>query len=280
MSLSIHGAASSDAKYIAGVAGLYTTSCIHCSHALDELKTNNSVDRKSTYGPLRDRPVAARSIIDERLLLCPQCGWWYRSYASTTTDYQHLRFYKSRAASVGVLKSFSAQDVSTPAEEVRAYLVGKYSSRFEVHPRVMEQTVESVFRSLGYETRLTAYSKDGGVDVVLQRDGQDVAVQVKRYKNKIGVEQIRELVGTLSLSPGYYGGMFVTSSSFTEGAESAASTANALGYRVELIDANAFFERLQLAQSADAETTRRRARQAARKATLTQYYNDSSRLEY
>ena len=48
------------------------------------------------------------------------------------------------------------------------------------------------FGDLGYRARVTAYSGDDGIDVIL--DGDDdkaVGVQVKRYKNRIEVDQIR-----------------------------------------------------------------------------------------
>jgi len=42
-----------------------------------------------------------------------------------------------------------------------------------VNPRVFEETVASVFRDLGYHTRITGYSHDDGIDVVM--DGPDDA---------------------------------------------------------------------------------------------------------
>lgn len=64
----------------------------------------------------------------------------------------------------------------------------------DVHPRVLEQIVCSIFKDLGYKARVTAYSADGGVDVILDgANDNTVGVQVKRYKQerRIEAEQIR-----------------------------------------------------------------------------------------
>jgi restriction system protein len=54
---------------------------------------------------------------------------------------------------------------------------------------MFEETVASVFRSLGYDATVTAYSGDGGIDVILHKGEERIGVQVKRYRNSISVEQ-------------------------------------------------------------------------------------------
>jgi len=57
-------------------------------------------------------------------------------------------------------------------------------------PRV---TVASVFRDCGFHARVTSYSGDGGIEVILERGDETIGVQVKRYKSAIDAEQIRSL---------------------------------------------------------------------------------------
>ena len=65
------------------------------------------------------------------------------------------------------------------------YLTAKYEERFIINPRLFEETVASVFKSIGYFTRVTAYQNDGGIDIILDgNDNKVIGVQVKRYSSK------------------------------------------------------------------------------------------------
>jgi restriction system protein len=120
-----------------------------------------------------------------------------------------------------------------------------------MHPQLFEETVASVFRDLGYQAVATAYSGDDGIDVVLQGpEGDTIGVQVKRYKEsrRIGVDQIRELAGSLVLQ-GWTTGIFVTTSDFQSGAHSTVDRLERFrGMRIELVNATRFYDQLQLAQ--------------------------------
>ncbi len=114
--------------------------------------------------------------------------------------------------------------------------------------RLLEITVTSVFRDLGYEAEATAYSADGGIDVILRKaNGSTTGVQVKRVRSAIEVEQIRALAGALLLG-GHTSGVFVTTSRFRSGAVSAAARLRDLCMPVELIDSVRFLEALKISQ--------------------------------
>jgi restriction system protein len=139
-------------------------------------------------------------------------------------------------------------DMSQGIEEVRRFLVAKYEARFEMHPRLLELTVTSVFRDLGYQAEATAYSADGGIDVILRAsNGSTSGVQVKRLRSAIEVEQIRALAGAMLLG-GHTSGVFVTTSRFRSGAVSAASRLRDLCMPVELIDSVRFLQALKISQ--------------------------------
>ena len=137
--------------------------------------------------------------------------------------------------------------MSTPISEIRSYLAARYESRFTLHPRLLEETVASVFGNLGYISVATAYSGDDGIDVILRKADETIGVQVKRYKDNIEVEQIRSLAGALVLN-GFTLGMFVTTSAFQRGAPATAAKLETRGYRIELFDAQRFYDALQIAQ--------------------------------
>lgn len=182
------------------------------------------------------------------LMCCGACGWWRHVIdvsLSVQRDYEtwHLFF-----GSIGILKPMDLKDMNIPIDEVSRYLVAKYEERFSVNPKLFEEVVANVFKQLGYHVRVTGYSNDGGIDSVLERaDGSRIGVQVKRYKNKIKVEQIRAFAGALILG-GMTRGIFVTTSDFQPGALKAAVSFSDKALLVELKNAYEFYEELKLVQ--------------------------------
>lgn len=175
---------------------------------------------------------------------CSVCGWWWSSMRVTDDRDIFTQF----SGACGSLCNFDVTDLESPLSEIRSYLTAKYDARFSVHPRKYEEVVASVFRDLGYKVRITAYSGDGGIDVIL--DGSDditVGVQVKRYQGTIQAEQIRSLLGALVLG-GHTSGAFVTTSRFSRGAERSASQSRLRGVPIELFDASRFYDALKIAQ--------------------------------
>lgn len=80
-----------------------------------------------------------------------------------------------------------------------------------------EHKVGQVLADLGYRTRVTRASGDYGADVVAQRAGQRVVVQVKCYGagQRVGVEAVQQAAGAVA----FYGadrGMVVTNRDFTQ----------------------------------------------------------------
>lgn len=179
--------------------------------------------------------------------VCPSCGWWkYTRFFDYMTPSNGIESYYD--GWFGLLKKIDVNDIQIPCEEIHKYLIAKFDERFNVHPKKFEELVATVFNGLGYSSRVTAYSNDGGIDVFL--DGPDdclIGIQVKRYKNKIKVDQIRELTGALVLA-GTTKGIFVTTSDFQSGAENAVNTAALRGICIELINAHALFDALKLSQ--------------------------------
>lgn len=185
-------------------------------------------------------------IFERHVKVCDICGWWlaFEETLKREGDIVTVRSY----AGAGTIKRLDLKSLAAPIEEVRAYLAGRYEERHELNPTLFERTVASVFRDLGYHTRATGCSGDGGIDVILQdAAGSEIGVQVKRYRGTIQVDQIRELTGALVLK-GLTRGIFVTTSRFTAGAPAVADLSALRGYPIELIDADKFLEKLEIAQ--------------------------------
>ena len=95
-----------------------------------------------------------------------------------------------------------------------------------------ELLVGEAFRRQGFQVaELGGGGADGGVDLVLHRDGEKFLVQCKQWKAlKVSVAVVRELLGVMAAS-GAAGGYVVTSGTFTKEAAAFAS-----GRNIYLID--------------------------------------------
>ena len=89
-----------------------------------------------------------------------------------------------------------------------------------------EIIIGEAFRRLGYRViENGGGGADGGIDLVLDREGQRFLVQCKQWKVlKVGVKPIRELAGVMS-AKGVRDGFFVTSGTYTEEAREFAEEA-------------------------------------------------------
>ena len=183
----------------------------------------------------------------ECLHICPACGWWIAEDRALlpAVDWQ---VWAVTLASAAVLETLSLDDISVPLQEVRRYLMRRSEACMSMHPRLFELTVASVFSDLGYVACATAYTHDGGVDVVMQRSPHErIGVQVKRHRGVVKVEKIRAFLGALVLG-GFARGVFVSATSFSRGAISAARCSEDTATPIELIDASRFFDMLGYAQ--------------------------------
>lgn len=98
--------------------------------------------------------------------------------------------------------------------------------------RQFEQLVGEAFRRQGYRiTETGGNGPDGGVDLILRKDGEKHLVQCKHWRSlKVGVAVIREFFGAMAVE-GAAGGFVVTSGRFTQEAQNFAS-----GRNIQLID--------------------------------------------
>jgi len=79
-----------------------------------------------------------------------------------------------------------------------------------------EKLVALVYRKLGYQvTRRGGANPDGGIDLVIEKNGQRAAVQCKQWKTwNVGVKAVRELLGALT-DAGIPKGTFITLCGYT-----------------------------------------------------------------
>lgn len=109
-----------------------------------------------------------------------------------------------------------------------------------------EMLVSESFRLDGFAVEEQGGARpDGGVDLVLRREGEKFFVQCKQWRAmKVGVEIVRELYGVMA-ARGATGGFVVTSGTFTQGAKEFAD-----GRNVVLIDGPILLDMIERAERA------------------------------
>lgn len=118
-------------------------------------------------------------------------------------------------------------------------------SIMELSSKRFEDLLGEAYRRQGYQvTETLGGGPDGGVDVVLGRDGYLILVQAKRWKNRpVPVQIVRELYGVMA-ARGAAAGKLVTTSNFTPEAKAFAE-----GKAIELVGANGLLRLIRSVQT-------------------------------
>lgn len=105
----------------------------------------------------------------------------------------------------------------------------------------LEQLMAEAFRREGFVSNTTDPGPDGGVDLVLSKNGERWLVQCKQWRSRrVGVKPVRELAGVVA-TVGAAGGIFVCSGDYTAEARDFAQRAG-----MRLIDGATLSEMMHL----------------------------------
>lgn len=92
---------------------------------------------------------------------------------------------------------------------------------YDLDPFEFENLCANLFEKMGFDSRQTQSSSDGGVDAVVFDTrpivGGKIVIQAKRYKNTVGVSAVRDLYGTM-LNEGANKGILISTSGYGPGA--------------------------------------------------------------
>lgn len=95
-----------------------------------------------------------------------------------------------------------------PSEEPRASRIERHTRDFileslstKLTHRQFEEFTADLLRAMGYQARVTAYSQDGGVDVIAHKDPlgvepPQIKVQCKHRTNTTGAPEVQQLIGS------------------------------------------------------------------------------------
>lgn len=84
-----------------------------------------------------------------------------------------------------------------------------------------EEVTAEYYRIQGFDAKTTRIGADGGIDIVLRKDGLEkpiAVVQCKAHKSNIGIKPIRELYGVMAAEK-VENGVFITTSDYTSEAK-------------------------------------------------------------
>lgn len=101
----------------------------------------------------------------------------------------------------------------------------------EMNPYKFEDYVASIYRKLGYDVVQTKRTGDGGKDIIIKKDGQIYYVECKRYEKPIESKRMRDFIGACAIGGDHIKGIYVTTSSYTKDAITAARAKD-----IEMID--------------------------------------------
>lgn len=112
-------------------------------------------------------------------------------------------------------------------------------------PTQFEEYIAVLFKSLGYETRVTGGKGDGGVDVEAEKDGHVHYIQCKKFiSSKVPVGAVRDFYGAIADRIDGGKGYFITTNVFTLDAEKFAEDKP-----IELVDKFKLMEYMKMADT-------------------------------
>lgn len=97
------------------------------------------------------------------------------------------------------------------------YLSSALSDLDKLSGESFEEYLMYMFRTQGYKVKMTEQTNDYGADLVMYKDGIKTIAQAKRYRGRVGVEAVQQIVAAKA----YYNAdqcMVVTNSFYTPNA--------------------------------------------------------------
>jgi restriction system protein len=131
----------------------------------------------------------------------------------------HIQFLPDlRMAGLGdAMDIIRAKFIGTPETSL-----DKIEFLLALPPREVERIVEKLYEKMGYKTQLTRAQKDGGRDVIANRElpgkSEQIRIEVKRYAGPVGSPIVQQILGVVS-DEKVNKGVVVTTGYFTKAAK-------------------------------------------------------------
>lgn len=124
----------------------------------------------------------------------------YRLYQ--INGYKKYVDYENALVSFEYKKDYYDREQQTKQEQLRLKKEREFKRRqhqfwMSLDPYDLEKEIAVLFKKQGYVANVTKGSGDGGIDILIEKEGLRGIVQCKRFKNKVGPGPIRDLYGTM-----------------------------------------------------------------------------------
>jgi restriction system protein len=131
------------------------------------------------------------------------------------------------------------QAVALPWFEIIELVSRSPEAIYEIDWRKWEEIIAAAYKQQGFEVTLTPRSNDKGRDIIATRSGLGSVRffdQVKAYRpgHVVTAEEVRAMVGVLTLEPNVSKGLVTTTSTFAPGILQDPEIARLTPYRLEL----------------------------------------------
>lgn len=114
----------------------------------------------------------------------------------------------------------------------------------DMEPSEFENYIANLFSRLGYKARAVGKSHDGGIDIVLEKNGIKSYIQCKKFTtSKVTVSDVRDFYGALADCLVSGKSYFITTNSFTLEAEKFAEDKP-----IELVDGDKLVRYIRMAE--------------------------------
>ncbi|MCD7723714.1 MAG: restriction endonuclease [Clostridiales bacterium] len=74
------------------------------------------------------------------------------------------------------------------------YLTATFDKIDQMTGIEFEKLLKAYYQQLGYKVQLTKTTGDYGADLILLKNGRKYIVQAKRYKSKVGIQAVQQIV--------------------------------------------------------------------------------------
>jgi restriction system protein len=116
-----------------------------------------------------------------------------------------------------------------------------------------EEFVGSIFTKMGYAVEVTGGLDDGGVDLIVKKDGKTSLVQCKQYRvSKVSLSMVRDFYGAMNANLNFEAGYFIITGMFTLEARHFADDKP-----IELIDGAKLMDYVRLASAKEQPQVRK-----------------------
>ena len=153
-------------------------------------------------------------------------GWfialdWF--FGGDSKDYRRLfwdsDFYKNYQKYKHDVREYNRQQLA----KTQAFWLKQTGHQFELE-------VAKVYQAYGFNTAISKAGGDGGIDIVLTKGDEAIAVQCKHHSKPVAPAIVRDLYGTM-IANGFSKGILVSLNGFTKGTKDFAN-----GKPIELVD--------------------------------------------